>query len=123
MTFTSKRRHALLAAAAILALPGAALAQNDVTDQVETVAEEANDLQQASNDLSAAVAEDQNAATDAAAADATGERDRDDGDDDSGKWGLLGLLGLAGLLGKKRRDDIRVDNRATGTRTDRDGKL
>jgi hypothetical protein len=26
-------------------------------------------------------------------------------------WGLLGLLGLAGLLGRKKNDDVHVDNR------------
>ena len=39
-----------------------------------------------------------------------------DDDDDRGAfpWGLLGLLGLAGLLGSRRRDDdVRVDTRDT----------
>lgn len=36
--------------------------------------------------------------------------DGDDGDGRTFPWGLLGLLGLAGLLGVKRRDDdMRVD--------------
>ncbi|MDQ3482492.1 MAG: WGxxGxxG-CTERM domain-containing protein [Pseudomonadota bacterium] len=120
MTFRLKTRHALLAAALITA-PGAALAQNNVEAQANQVAAEAQDLTQASNDLSTTL--DQQAAEEAAIADGE-DRDRErDRDDDDFPWGLLGLLGLAGLLGMKRRDDDhrRVDrtdyDRTAGTRT------
>ena len=120
MTHFSKTKCALLASALLIA-PAAALAQNDVNDQANRVAEEAQDLQQATNTLTQTVANDADAA---AAAGRDGDRDRDhDDDDDGGKWGLLGLLGLAGLLGLKRRDDRHVDRRdydrttTTGTTT------
>src|SRR5688500_9552205 len=103
MTLISKHKQALLAAA-LVALPAPAFAQNEaVEEQAEEVAESANQLAEESNELSAVVADD------AAAADADGDGVRDadrhdgDDDDDSGKWGLLGLLGLAGLLGLKKR--------------------
>lgn len=124
MTFRLKTRHALLAAA-LVAAPGAALAQNDVEGQANQVAAEAQDLQQASDNLTNTVETDQLAADDAdAARDGEGDRDRGrDGDDDF-PWGLLGLLGLAGLLGLKGRDkdDHRrdYDRTATGTRTTAD---
>ena len=125
MTMITKKQ-ALLAAAAIIAVPGVAVAQNQVEAQANKVAAEAQDLQQATNTLSATVA---NTADDATREDGDhdGDRrnDRDHDDDDGGKWGLLGLLGLAGLLGLKRRDDhVHVDRRdhrtTTGTRTGSD---
>ena len=126
MTNIGKTRQALLAAA-LLVTPAAALAQNDVTAQANQVAEEAQDLQQASNALATTVAQEQETADRDAARD--DGRDRHDRDEDDGfPWGLLGLLGLAGLLGLKRRDDdhrrhVDVDRRdydrttTTGTST------
>ena len=109
MTYKLRTRHALLAAAALVALPGAALAQNDVEAQANQVAAEAQDLAQASNELANTV-DTQQAADEGAAAgegrEGEGDReDRRDRDDKDFPWGLLGLLGLAGLLGLKRRDD------------------
>lgn len=126
MTLAKIKTHALLAAAA-LALPGAALAQNDVTDQANQVAESAEELQQEANKLNDAVTEDAalaeataNDTLDGDLNDRVGDRD-DDGDE--GKWGLLGLLGLAGLLGMKRRDnDVHV-HRDTTVDRDRDGRV
>lgn len=107
MTFNLKARHVLLVAT-LLTVPAAGLAQNQVENQANQVAQEAQDLQEASNNLSAAVDAEQQANDDGfatAEGDRAGREDRrDDGDDDSGKWGLLGLLGLAGLLGLRRRD-------------------
>lgn len=113
----SKTRAALLASA-LLAMPAAALAQNEVTDQAEAVADTANQLEQEANTLGNVVTEEAAEGTDrAGGADrGDGRGDRDDGD--SGKWGLLGLLGLAGLLGLKRRDDHdHRDHRGTSTGT------
>ena len=108
----SSLRHSLLAAAAVILIPTAATAQEDVKERVEDLAEQANDVQEQAgalaNDLAATEA---TAARDgedgAVAGDGTGAgaEERDEGDGDSGKWGLLGLLGLAGLLGLKRRDN------------------
>ena len=103
MSFTRTSKHLLLASA-LIALPSAAIGQSSIDDQANKVAEEAQDLKQASNQLSQTVAENQNAARDAEDG-TTSTRDHDDDDDDdSGKWGLLGLLGLAGLLGLKRQN-------------------
>lgn len=108
-----------LASAALLALAAPALAQDDLADKANALAEQANDVQERAGAL----------ANEALEADAAREGDRrdgvdgaaanaadavDDGDDDggdSGRWGLLGLLGLAGLLGlrKKADDRVRVD--------------
>ena len=127
MTLTSIRKHALLAAVAI-ALPGAALAQNEVTEQAEQVAESAEELQAEANKLNDAVTEeaavaDANANLDTAGDGDRRDRDHDRDDDDGGKWGLLGLLGLAGLLGMRRRDnDVHV-HRDTTVDRDRDGRL
>lgn len=124
MTRTPRSTFALLAGAALIVTPAAALAQTDVSDQAEKVTEKAEDLQAATNSLNAEIT-DQAAARDAAAAGAAddGDRDRgrgDDDDDDSGKWGWLGLLGLAGLLGLRRRDDHVDHDRRTEHRRDAD---
>lgn len=117
MTFNLKASHALLAAS-LIALPGAALAQDKAVDkQAKVVASEAKQLQQATGKLDNAVANanannavvNDDANNNAAAA----NYDANDGDHDGyrhdhhghGNWGLLGLLGLAGLLGLRRRDD------------------
>lgn len=114
---------AALLASALLLMPGAALAQNEVSQQANAVADQAAQLEMEANTLSNTVGDDVLAA-DATDADGDGiaDGDRDDDDDgDSGRWGLLGLLGLAGLLGLKRRDDDHVhvdrDNRTTSTGT------
>ncbi len=101
MSYSSKKTF--LVAAAVVCMPSAGFAQNAVTDQANRVAEQAQELQQETDQLTNAVAEEQ--ARNATSANTQREQDRDDeDDDDSGKWGLLGLLGLAGLLGLKRRD-------------------
>lgn len=110
MNLASMKKHVLLAAVAI-ALPGAALAQNDVTDQADQVAETARELEQEANALGTAVTEDAQLADDSL------DGDLNDRDGDEGKWGLLGLLGLAGLLGLRRRDD-RDDHIRTNTTRD-----
>lgn len=104
MSFIRKSKHLLLACA-LVAAPSGVIAQNSIDDQANKVAEEAEDLQRASNQLSQTVAENQNAVRDAEDR-SSSSRDHDDGDDDgdSGRWGLLGLLGLAGLLGLKRQN-------------------
>lgn len=122
MNFASIKKQALLAAVAV-ALPGAALAQNEVTDQANQVAETAQQLEQEAGALDNIVTEEA-ALADAVANDTLdGDlNDRDD-DGDEGKWGLLGLLGLAGLLGMKRRDnDVQV-RRDTTVDRDRDGRI
>ena len=127
MTLASIRKHAVLAAVAI-ALPSAALAQNEVTEQANQVAETAQELQQEANALNNAVTEEAALADANANLDTTADGDltddaRDGDDDDGGKWGLLGLLGLAGLLGMKRRDnDVHV-HRDTTVDRDRDGRI
>lgn len=112
-------RTTTFAAAIALALPGAAIAQNNVSSQANDVAQTAQQLEQEANTLASA------AEPDTAAGREEGDRrgeDRRGGDDDDFPWGLLGLLGLAGLLGLKRRDDGRHDRdyartTATGDRT------
>jgi len=121
MSSVFKYKQTLLAAA-LLALPASALAQNEaVTDQANEVAEQANQLADEANQLTTTVADDAEGARDAAGRDTAGDGDNDDGDE--GKWGLLGLLGLAGLLGLKRRDrghdEYRGSTTANPTRTDR----
>lgn len=105
-------KAALLGAAfALSAAP--ALAQEDVKERAEELAQQANDVQAQAGALANEVANAENE-TAARAADgedgARGEAGEaraatDDGEDDGFDWGLLGLLGLAGLLGLKRRDD------------------
>jgi MYXO-CTERM domain-containing protein len=124
----SKTKAALLASA-LLVMPGAALAQNEVSQQANALAGQAEELQMEANLLSNVVADDAQLTADAADMDGDGvaDGDRDDDDGDSGRWGLLGLLGLAGLLGLKRRDDdhahVDRDHRTTsaGTTTTRPG--
>lgn len=128
MTVMINRAYALLAATALVALPGAALAKDPVAAQANKVAEKAQDLQSATNKLDSAIANSQaNNADNANAAYATNDRGGDndgdrhhDGDRDHGygKWGLLGLLGLGGLLGLKRRDDDRHDHVRVDRRRD-----
>ena len=123
MTRIARTTQALLATA-LVAAPATALAQNSVEKQVNAVAEEAKDLQAATNSLNNKLEAEQrnnDAAAAAAATDGHGDRDgdrdgdrgrdRDDDDDDGGKWGLLGLLGLAGLLGLRRNDHHHHDHR------------
>ena len=107
---TSRTKTALLASA-LLAMPAAALAQNEVSERAEAVSELAEQLQREANALGNAVANDSTVAADDRDGARDGDRDGDD-DDGHGKWGLLGLLGLAGLLGLKRRDDAIVDRRS-----------
>ncbi|MEJ7776674.1 MAG: hypothetical protein WKF52_04655 [Sphingomicrobium sp.] len=122
----SKTKAALLASA-LLVMPGAALAQNEVSQQANALADQAEELQMEANLLSNVVADDAQLTADAADMDGVADGDRDDDDGDSGRWGLLGLLGLAGLLGLKRRDDdhaqVDRDHRTTsaGTTTTRPG--
>lgn len=134
MSMIIKTQHLLLAGS-LLALPGVALAHNEVTDQAARVAATANKLEDQAQALDNTVASARAAEVDRAANDAMrdddglrGDRDDDDDDDDgdSGKLGLLGLLGLAGLLGLKRRDDrvhvdrdVRTDTTASRGRTTR----
>ena len=114
------------AAAALLAMSTAALAQentantvNAVDPAVTTTADPlANDT--INVNVTDPLANDPMATTtDPLATDPMlNEPALDDDDDDRGAfpWGLLGLLGLAGLLGSRRRDD---DVRADTTRDTR----
>jgi type II secretory pathway pseudopilin PulG len=118
MTILSTTKRACIAAA-LIAMPVTANAQNEVseevTEQANAVAEQAQELQQEANQLSTVAAEETQQGDDTAAA---GDR-REDNDDDDFDWGLLGLLGLAGLLGLKRRDDhrdVHVDTRRDADR-------
>ena len=109
---SSSLRTALLAAAIVAVTPHApALAQSDVKERAEEIAEQANAVQkeagELANDVAATEGRDEADRDGAANAAAAGDRDDGDrnGDGDGGKWGLLGLLGLAGLLGLRRRDN------------------
>ena len=106
----------LLWAAALLTIPSVATAQDNVTASSTPVANETltdpaitdlgNDLGTASNTEEMALPVDNALANDVALAQAVPpEEDKDF------PWGLLGLLGLAGLLGRKKHDDVYVDNR------------
>lgn len=112
------------AAAALLAMSPAVLAQENTANTVNAVDPAANmtttDPLAANTDVTAAdplandpLANDTMVTTTAdplADDPMLNAVDDDDGDDRSFPWGLLGLLGLAGLLGVKRRDDdVRVD--------------
>jgi len=81
---------------------------------VNEVAEQADQLADEANQLTTTVADDAQAARDDAARD-TGTGADDDDDGDEGKWGLLGLIGLAGLLGLKRRDRDHDEYRGSAT--------
>ena len=111
----SRKLQALIAGAALIAMPATAFAQSEVTEQANEVAEQAEQLQQEANALSQT----------ANAAQGAGGEDVDEGteeqrrDGDGFDWGLLGLLGLAGLLGLKRRDRDDHNRGATTGRTDR----
>ncbi len=126
MSLASIKMHALVTAVAI-ALPGAAMAHNDVTDQTNKVAEAAQQLQSETNGLNNAVSDEARMADANANEALDGDMDRDHDDDgDEGKLGLLGLLGLAGLLGLRRREPNLHEHRDTTTRetrTDRDGRI
>ena len=122
------RNGRLLWAAALLAIPSVATAQDNAsnvsaanttattdpaldattaTDLNLTNDATATDLN-LTNDVDPALAStDQTVANDLALAN-TVEPQREDKDF---PWGLLGLLGLAGLLGRKKHDDIHVDAR------------
>lgn len=120
MQFALKKGR-MLCAAALLALPSVALAQDNAANvAAETaVANGASaTTDPALNDSMAAdtatvdgfnttAPMDNGAAEDLALAN-TVEPERDD---DDFPWGLLGLLGLAGLLGRKKDGDIHVDAR------------
>ncbi|HEU5285500.1 MAG TPA: hypothetical protein VFU20_03185 [Sphingomicrobium sp.] len=110
------------AAAALLAMSPAVLAQENTANTVDAVDPAANmtatdPLAANATDVTATdpLANDPMATTTTAADPLAAEPmpnavDDDDGDDRTFPWGLLGLLGLAGLLGVKRRDDdVRVD--------------
>src|SRR5687768_12345757 len=119
MRMISGRNLAILAAA-MLAMPGAGLAQSaEVNDQVEDVAEQTEELQRETNELNQAVREERGDVADETNREAARDARDGDDDDDGGKLGLiglLGLLGLAGLRGAKRRDDDRVHVRGDGSR-------
>ena len=91
----AKRLKYAFLVSALLTLPAAAVAQNELTEQASEVTEQAQQLQNEADELAnmAASSNDVSATT-------LANRDRDD--DDGFDWGLLGLLGLAGLLGLKR---------------------
>lgn len=122
----SRTVGALLAAAALAALPAPAFAQTEeVAEQANAVAAQAQELQDEANALTETINETDDDTT------AAGDRELGDDEDDGFPWGLLGLLGLAGLLGLKRKDDHRDSDRhantgtrmGTGTGTDRDPRL
>ena len=113
----------LAAAAALATLSAPALAKDNLADRAKEIAEQANDVQAQAGAL-ANDAANADAARDADARAARGDRDdvndadgngarKDrDGDHDGGfPWGLLGLLGLAGLAGLKRNDHHHHDDR------------
>ena len=116
MKFTL-RHGELLCAAAFLALPGAAFAQDNATATNSGTEVATNAIADpALNDPMAADAAatdpfnttapiEGTLANDIALANSI-EPERDDKDF---PWGLLGLLGLAGLLGRKRNNDVHLD--------------
>ncbi len=116
------RNGSLLWAAALLAIPTVAGAQDTTSSNVsnadaivsnEALADPtlndpmAPDMGGANGMGTTAMPMDETLANDMALAD-TVEPERDDKDF---PWGLLGLLGLAGLMGRKKKDDIHVDAR------------
>lgn len=117
---SSIKGGALLWAAALLAMPSVAVAQDNVSNNVTvtdtsvanaTTADPAlntmgNDLGTASNTEAVALPADDTMANDMALAQTAPPRE-----DKDFPWGLLGLLGLAGLLGRKKQDDVYVDER------------
>lgn len=124
MQFTRKSAN-LLCMAALLTISGIAVAQDNVSSDVivndtavanDTLPDPAldatmgNDLGPASNTEEMAQPTDDTLANDMALADTAPPRE-----DNDFPWGLLGLLGLAGLLGRKKRDEVHVDER-TGRR-------
>ncbi len=110
----------VLWAAALLAIPSIAIAQDNASGVANADAAVANsaiadpalndpmatDMGAANGMGTTAMPIDDTLANDMALAD-TVEPERDDKDF---PWGLLGLLGLAGLMGRKK-DDIHVDAR------------
>lgn len=112
------RKGSLLWAAALLAIPTVASAQDNASTNgagATTMATDNAVADPALNDPMApdngmgttAMPMDETVANDMALAD-TVEPERDD---DDFPWGLLGLLGLAGLMGRNKKDDIHVDAR------------
>ena len=123
MQFTLKNGKVLWAAA-LLAIPSVAIAQDNASNVANADAVVANDaladpalsdpmapdLGAANGIDTTAMPTDDTLANDMALAN-TVEPERDDNDF---PWGLLGLLGLAGLMGRKKRDihvDARTDRR------------
>lgn len=103
MTLISIRKHALVAGAVLALAPASAVAQNEVAEKADDVAQQAAEVERQADSLANDVTEDAGNQQYAA---------REENDDDF-PWGLLGLLGLAGLLGLNRKDDrdIHVDAR------------
>jgi len=108
------RNGRVLWAAALLAIPSVASAQDNASSSVanadamvtnEALADPA--LSDPMTTDTTAMPTDETLANDMALAE-TVEPERDDTDF---PWGLLGLLGLAGLMGRKKKDDIHVDAR------------
>ena len=110
------------AAAALLAMSPAALAQDNTANTTNAVDPALNTTTDplatdpALNTTVDPLATDPLATTttttDPLATDPMMNANGEDRDDNDFPWGLLGLLGLAGLLGMKRRDDrdeLRVD--------------
>ncbi len=123
MQFTLKNGKVLWAAA-LLAIPSVANAQDNASNVANADAVVANDaladpalsdplapdLGAANGIDTTAMPTDDTLANDMVLAN-TVEPERDDNDF---PWGLLGLLGLAGLMGRKKRDihvDARTDRR------------
>ncbi|HXG99323.1 MAG TPA: WGxxGxxG-CTERM domain-containing protein [Sphingomicrobium sp.] len=117
MHFTLKNGK-LLWAAALLAVPGMVMAQDNAMNNVANAdASVANDSMADPALSDPALSDpamttttapmDDTMANDMALADSV-EPERDDKDF---PWGLLGLLGLAGLMGRKKDGDIHVDAR------------
>lgn len=92
----------LLSTALLTLMPAAAIAQEDLADRANKLAEQAADVQEEAGDLANDVIEAENqeavALEDQETLTTDDGRADNDGDSD-GNWGLLGLLGLAGLLG------------------------
>lgn len=117
MQFIPKKGR-VLCAAALLAIPSIAIAQDNASNAVNAGTTVMNATDPALNDSMAAdtanvdgfnteAPMDDTMANDMALAN-TVEPERDD---DDFPWGLLGLIGLAGLLGRKKDGDIHVDAR------------
>lgn len=111
-------RHAVVAGALLL-VPPAAIAKDDLARRANQLAEQANEVQAKAGALAQDAVNAQAAnesRSDDAANGRTGDRAAVQKGDDgsSGKLGLLGLLGLAGLLGLRKTHHVRP----TGTSWD-----